>query len=77
MKFQAALSRIFQSRRQEAHPQQQVVESTDMDKPATLMLAEKVSRAVLHRDIRPDKEKRAEPLVHYAYGIGGAGFTVH
>ncbi len=70
--FQALLSKLAESPQQSSQPQQQAQQS-DMDKPATLKMAEKVARAVLHRELRPDEEKIAEPLVHYVYGTAWGG----
>ena len=70
--FQALLSKWGESRKQDTHPQQQESPS-DMDKPATLKMAEKLAHAVLHRELRSDEEKIAEPLVHYVYGTAWGG----
>lgn len=73
---QKLLSKLAESRHSDGqHKQQESQQSQQggMDKPATLMLAEKLSHGVLHRELRPDEEKIAEPLVHYAYGTGWGG----
>lgn len=70
--FQSLLSKLAKSRQQETQPEQQQSQS-DMDKPATLKTAEKLAHAVLHRELRPDEEKIAEPLVHYLYGTAWGG----
>src|SRR5581483_544408 len=42
--------------------------SSISDEAATTMLAERISRAVLGRDLTGEEKKIAEPLVHYGFG---------
>ncbi len=73
--FQALWSKVAQSRKQK-QPQQQEPEQQsqqESQEPATLKAARKASVFVLHRDLKQQETKIAEPLVHYGYGtiVGG------
>jgi hypothetical protein len=57
----------------EHRPRQAQRQQPEEQEPATVKLAEKIGATVLHRNLKPDEKKIAEPLVHYGYGtfMGG------
>jgi len=49
-------------------PSQNNSQSSNSDEAATTLLAERISQAVLGRDLTDGEKKIAEPLVHYGFG---------
>jgi putative membrane protein len=69
--FQALWSKLSADEQQ--HSQQSQSQPQEGLEPATVEFAKKIGTTVLHRDLKPQEKKIAEPLVHYGYGtfMGG------
>jgi putative membrane protein len=75
--FQAGLAKLSKAKnrsqqkdqdgQQGARPSQSEQQG-DGDADATLKLANKIAKTVLHRDLSPEEEKQAGPIVHYGFG---------
>jgi hypothetical protein len=73
--FQAGLSKAEAAWKKSGRKTDSPQESPEGgDEPATALVARRVSRAVLGRDLSGSEMKVAEPLVHYTYGTLAGGF---
>jgi uncharacterized membrane protein YagU involved in acid resistance len=71
--FQALLSKIAESGEQQSQSQQQESQPKPEREPATVKAAEKLSRSLLHRELRDDQKQIADSIVHYGYGTAWGG----
>jgi hypothetical protein len=73
--FQSGVSKVKESWHKSAHaPAHKRLSGDFNDEAATVLLARRLSRAVLGRDLSDDEMKVAEPLVHYSFGAMAGGF---
>lgn len=72
-RFQSGVSKVGQAWEKSAHRPEPPQKRRSSDEAATALLARRISRAVLHRDLTPDEMKIAEPFVHYAFGTLSGG----
>ncbi|MGZ4788309.1 MAG: DUF1440 domain-containing protein [Terriglobales bacterium] len=70
--FQAGVSKVEEAWKKSSHQQRPKRQSSDA--AATELVAQRLSRAILGRDLTPDEMKIAEPLVHYGFGTLSGGF---
>ena len=74
--FQAGLAKLSEvknrsqqdQKEQQDARQSQSEQQGDGDADATLKLANKIAKTVLHRDLNREEEKVAGPIVHYGFG---------
>lgn len=72
--FQAGVSKVKEAWQNSARqPVPRHSSNASGDEPATALLARRISRAVLGRDLSEREMNVAEPLVHYAYGTLAGG----
>ncbi len=69
----AAASSTATQSEQQSQPQPQQQQSAEDSEDATMKAANKLYKAVRHRELSPEQKKKAGPVVHYAYGtlVGG------
>jgi uncharacterized membrane protein YagU involved in acid resistance len=72
-KFQAGLSRVAEAWDKSAHRNEAPKPRSSSDQAATAILAQRLSRAAMGRELSEDEMKIAEPVVHYAFGTLAGG----
>jgi putative membrane protein len=74
--FSSGVSKVQQAWEKSDHHKQKPSDSKpsgSSDEAATALLAERISHAVLGRDLTDDEKAIAEPLVHYGFGTLAGG----
>ncbi len=71
-RFQSGLSKVQESWEKSSH-RPQPPNRPASDEAATALVARRVTRAILGRDLTDDEMKISEPLVHYGFGTLSGG----
>lgn len=73
-RFQSSIGKVKEAWQKSAHePDSQRPSSGPGDEPATALLARRLGRAVLGRELSESEVKAAGPVVHYVYGTLAGG----
>ena len=73
-RFQSGVRRVEEAWEKSAHrPEPKAKFQDSGDGPATAVLAQRISLAVLGRTLTHDEMQTAEPLVHYGFGMLAGG----